>query len=116
MPQDPERLNSKYCLILCTCPDQAAAERIASALVSRHLAACVNILPGLTSIYLWAGTIEKDPELLLLIKSEHGRYSEVEQTILELHPYELPEVIAVPVAQGAESYLNWIDQCLNSKQ
>ena len=109
-------MNRETCLILCTCPEQEVAERIANELVSQHLAACVNILPGLTSIYLWQDKIEKDPELLLLIKSDLDHYPAVEQAILELHPYELPEVIAVPVQRGAEGYLNWIQQCLNSTQ
>jgi periplasmic divalent cation tolerance protein len=103
-----------YCLILCTCPSHDVAERIASTLVSRHLAACVNILPQVTSVYFWKGKLENDQENLMLIKTEFNRYTDVERCIIEQHPYELPEVIAVPVQHGSNEYLTWISQCLDS--
>lgn len=109
-------MKQDFCLVLCTCPDQAVAERIAQALVSRRLAACVNILPGITSVYQWQGKIEKGGEHLMLIKTDSARYSELERCILEQHPYELPEVIAVPLQHGFEEYLTWIRQCLDSNQ
>lgn len=101
-------------IILCTCPDHQTAEKIARLLIERNLAACVNILPGLTSYYRWQGQIESAQELLLLIKSNSGRYSSVEAAILENHPYELPEIIAIPVDQGLPDYLHWIDSCLSA--
>jgi periplasmic divalent cation tolerance protein len=101
-------------IILCTCPDQATAENIARLLIERKLAACVNILPGLTSYYRWQGQVESAQELLLLIKSSDARYSAVEAAILENHPYELPEIVAVPVEQGLPDYLHWIDSCLSA--
>ncbi|WP_020564640.1 divalent-cation tolerance protein CutA [Methylosarcina fibrata] len=101
-------------IILCTCPDQETAENIARLLIERNLAACVNILPGLTSYYRWQGQIESAQELLLLIKSSGARYSAVEAAILENHPYELPEIVAVPVEQGLPDYLHWIDSCLSA--
>lgn len=101
-------------IILCTCPDQETAENIARLLIERNLAACVNILPGLTSYYRWQGQIELAQELLLLIKSSSARYSSVEAAILENHPYELPEIVAVPVEQGLPDYLHWIDSCLSA--
>ncbi|MGH8475325.1 MAG: divalent-cation tolerance protein CutA [Methylococcales bacterium] len=103
-----------YCLVLCSCPDRTSAERIAGTLVSRHLAACVNILPGITSVYLWKGQIENAAEHLLFIKTTVARYAELERSILEEHPYELPEVIAVPLQNGFKDYLSWICQCLDS--
>ncbi len=97
-----------YQLVLTTCPDAAAAERIAHALVSERLAACVNILPIAQSVYLWKGRIESAAEQLLIIKSMTRAYRAIQKRILELHPYELPEVIAVPVANGFADYLAWI--------
>jgi periplasmic divalent cation tolerance protein len=95
-------------LLFCTCPDSSAAERLAEALVARRLAACVNILPGLTSVYRWQGVVERSSEHLLLIKSTSDRYDALEAAIRELHPYELPEVIAVEAAAGLPAYLAWI--------
>jgi periplasmic divalent cation tolerance protein len=95
-------------LLFCTCPDTPTAERIAEALVDRHLAACVNIVPGITSVYRWQGAVERSSEQLLLIKSASERYDEVEAAIRELHPYELPELIAVEAAAGLPPYLAWI--------
>jgi periplasmic divalent cation tolerance protein len=98
-----------HLLILCTCPDQATAQTIANQLVDQALAACVNILPGLTSIYQWRGKRETAQEHLLLIKTTDEAYKTLEQAITELHPYELPEVIAVPITQGLNGYLQWIE-------
>jgi periplasmic divalent cation tolerance protein len=98
----------EYQLLLTTCPDIATAENIAQALVSDHLAACVNILPITKSIYQWKGQVESAAEHLLIIKSLVRSYLDIEKRILELHPYELPEVIAVPVTGGFADYLAWI--------
>ncbi len=99
-------------IIFCTCPDRESAEKIARRLVETNAAACVNILPALTSVYQWRGTIETEQELLLLIKTRDDRYPEIEQQIKSLHPYELPEIIAVSIARGLPDYLKWIDSCL----
>ena len=99
-----------HLLIMCTCPDQDTAQNIADMLVDRALAACVNILPGLTSVYQWQGKRENAQEHLLLIKTTDEAYQALEQAITELHPYELPEVIAVPITQGLGGYLQWIEQ------
>ncbi len=98
-------------LIYCTCPDRESAERIAGNLVDDGLAACVNIIPGAISIYQWQGMRERAEESMLLIKAGRQRYSELEQKIVTLHPYELPEIIAVPVEQGLPDYLHWVQQC-----
>jgi periplasmic divalent cation tolerance protein len=95
-------------IVLTTCPDSAAAERIAKALVTERLAACVNILPVAQSIYLWKGQVESAAEHLLLIKSLTRTFRQIEKRILELHPYELPEVIAVPITNGSKDYLAWV--------
>jgi len=102
-------------IILCTCPDQKTAEEIASHLISEKLAACVNIIPGITSIYEWQGQIEKSQEYQLLIKSHSKYYTEIEDNIKKLHPYELPEIIAVPIERGLPEYLQWINTCLSTK-
>jgi periplasmic divalent cation tolerance protein len=98
----------EYQLVLTTCPDNATAEHIARTLVGERLAACVNILPIAKSIYLWKGKVESAAELLLIIKSVTAAYGPIQNRIRELHSYELPEVIAVPIADGLPDYLAWI--------
>ena len=100
-----------YQIILCTCPDKDTAEKLARLLVTGKLAACVNILPGITSIYLWHEQIESAQEHLLLIKADKIYYQAIETTIKEHHPYELPEIIAVPIESGLPEYLHWINSC-----
>jgi len=95
-------------LVFCTCPDEAAAERIASALVEERHAACVNRLPGIASTYRWKGKICRDNECLLLIKTTIERFDVLSERIVALHPYELPEIIAVDIARGLPAYLGWI--------
>ncbi len=95
-------------LCYCSCPDAASADRIAQALVAERLAACVNILPGMRSVYRWEGAVEQADELLLLIKTSAARVDAMTLRITQLHPYELPELIAVEVAAGLPAYLAWI--------
>jgi periplasmic divalent cation tolerance protein len=96
--------------LLCfsNCPDPATAERIADALVGERLAACVNIVPGLRSIYGWQGEVRHDAETLLLIKTTRTRYPALQARLLALHPYELPELVAVEPADGLPAYLRWV--------
>lgn len=96
-------------LVLCTCPDHETAESIARALVERRLAACVSVLPGLTSVYHWQGAVEQASEVQLVIKTTRARYAEVEAAVLAVHPYELPELLAVEPVAGLAGYLGWID-------
>jgi len=84
------------------------AERIAATVVGERLAACVNIVPGLTSIYRWEGQVQRDAELLLLIKTRQAIYPLLESRIRALHPYQVPEIIALPIQAGSAAYLNWI--------
>lgn len=93
---------------LCTCPDAATAARIAAALVDDRLAACVNVLPGVESVYRWQGRVERASEVLLLIKSTRERLPALTARVVELHPYELPELVAVDIAGGLPGYLAWI--------
>lgn len=97
-------------VVLCTCKDQAEAQRIAEALVESRLAACVNLLGGIKSIYRWQGAVETAHEVLLLIKSTTARFDELRARITELHSYDTPEIIALPITAGSEKYLNWISQ------
>lgn len=105
-----------YQLVLCTCPDHATAQGIAAHLVDKGLAACVNILPGLESVYRWQGRRESAQEHLLLIKTTHSVYPQLQQAIIQQHPYELPEVIAVPINSGLSGYLKWIDDSVSQHQ
>jgi periplasmic divalent cation tolerance protein len=95
-------------LALCTCPDEATAARIARVLVDERLAACVNRLPGVHSTYRWQGMVQEDAEVLLLIKTTRARLPALRERLPALHPYELPELIAVEVAGGLPAYLDWV--------
>lgn len=95
-------------LCLCTCPDAATAERLAETLVGERLAACVNIVPGLRSVYRWQGAVHRDEEVLLLIKTTRTRYPDLQTRLPQLHPYELPELVAVEIADGLPAYLRWV--------
>jgi periplasmic divalent cation tolerance protein len=95
-------------VVLCTVPSAEVAEKIAHAVVGEQLAACVNVVPGLRSIYAWKGEIADDQELLCVIKTRRERFDALRARILELHPYEVAEVIALPVEAGNPPYLQWI--------
>ena len=90
------------------------AERIARALVEERLAACVNIVPGVVSIYRWKGNVEQESELLLVIKTLAERVDALKARLLEMHPYELPEVVVIPIGGGHGAYLEWIAQQVRS--
>jgi len=92
----------------CTCPDADSATRLADALVAERLAACVNVVPGLRSVYHWQGAIERSDETLLLIKTSRDRLEALTMRVCDLHPYELPELVAVEVTGGLSTYLDWV--------
>ena len=100
----------KYCCVLSTVPGIKKARTLAGLLVSRRLAACVQIIPGLESHYRWRGKKETTREVLLLIKTQFSNYKKLEKTLLENHPYEVPEVICLPITKGSRSYLDWISE------
>jgi len=102
-----------FAVVLCTCSSEREAETIASALVELHLAACVQILPAMRSIYRWQGKMESATEHLLLIKTSQARYPQVESKIHELHSYDVPEVIALPITAGSHQYLRWLESGLD---
>ena len=95
-------------LVLCTCPTREVAVGLARSLVEQRLAACVNLLPGVQSVYRWQGGIHTDEEVLLLIKTQESRLEQLKAHVLAQHPYELPEILAVPVGSGLDRYLDWI--------
>ena len=99
----------EHLLVLTTCPGSITAKQIAQDLVANNVAACVNVIPGLTSYYKWSNKVESNDELLLLIKTTSECYPAVEKRIKSLHSHELPEIIAVPIKEGFKDYLRWIE-------
>jgi periplasmic divalent cation tolerance protein len=95
-------------LCYCTCPNAESARHLAETLVGESLAACVNRVPGVHSTYRWKGEVTTDAEELLLIKTTAGRFEALKERLLALHPYELPELIAIPVERGHAAYLDWV--------
>jgi periplasmic divalent cation tolerance protein len=95
-------------LVFTNLPDRDAALGLARALVERRLAACVNVLAGCISVYRWQGDVEEAAEVPVLLKTRAARYPELEAAIRELHPHELPEIVAVPVVRGLPEYLDWV--------
>ena len=99
---------SDVLLAMTTCPDAASAARLARALVAEGLAACVNRLPGVTSTYRWQGELQDDSEVLLLIKTTTTCFEAMRARLLELHPYDVPELIALPIERSHDAYLQWL--------
>ena len=102
------QLSDDIIIVYSTVPDPETGRRIAGRLVEQRLAACVNLIPGVTSVYRWEGQVETGSELLLMIKTRSADYARLEAEIRSLHPYELPEIISVPVCGGLTAYLNWV--------
>lgn len=96
------------CIVLCTCPDVVTAELLSGELVEARLAACVNIIPGIQSIFRWEGQVRSESETLLVIKTRTDRYSELETHLQKSHPYDVPEILMLPVGDGLASYLDWV--------
>ena len=97
-------------VVLVTCPTAAVARRIAREVVLQRLCACVNLLPRVESVFVWKGKLERCRELLLLIKTTAGRFEALQRAVINLHPYEVPEVIALPLCAGHPPYLAWIQR------
>jgi len=97
-------------VVFITAPEVAVGRRIASALVEERLAACVNLVPGIISIYRWDGGVQEDAEVLLVVKTNEARCSELADRVRELHPYDLPELLALPAVGGSAAYLDWVRQ------
>jgi|SRR5665213_2955333 len=101
-------MNARALVILTNLPDAASADRMANILVESGMAACVNCLPSVRSVYRWRGKIEHALETTLFIKTRVDRYADVEQAIRAHHPYEIPEIIAMPITHGLSQYLRWV--------
>ncbi|MBV8706205.1 MAG: divalent-cation tolerance protein CutA [Acidobacteriaceae bacterium] len=97
-----------YFIVCCTCANAVEAQRIATVLVEERLAACANIFPSICSIYRWEGKVESAEEWLLFIKSAEPHYPRLRDRITELHSYDTPEIIALPIIAGSEKYLSWL--------
>ena len=95
-------------LVMSSMPDQAVAQQLARTLIERRLAACVSVMAPCKSVYRWQGAVEETSEVPVLIKTTAGRYAELESALRAMHPYELPEIVAVPVARGLPAYLDWV--------
>lgn len=103
---------SDHIVVFCTVPNADEGARIGRVLVEERLAACVNLVDGLRSIYLWKGAVSDDKEALLVIKTKPAQFEPLRARLVALHPYEVPEVIALPIVAGHEPYLAWIDECV----
>ena len=101
---------TEHCVALVTVPDREVADRIAQALVTAELAACVNVIPGVVSTYRWQGEIQRDDELLLVIKTTQKNLVALQEMVIDKHPYDTPEVVALDIAGGSPAYLNWITE------
>ncbi len=95
-------------VVLITCASEEEAEKIARGLLENHLAACVNILPSITSLFLWEGKIQREKEVFMIAKSLKSAFTALEKTVKKHHSYALPEIIALPIIAGSEAYLDWI--------
>lgn len=104
----PPDFAKEVVLALATCPDDQTARSIATALVRERLATCVNRIPGVGSTYFWDGRLQDESEILLIIKTSAARVADLQGRLKELHPYELPELIVLPVIGGNEAYLQWV--------
>jgi periplasmic divalent cation tolerance protein len=110
-----KKRNVPIFIVLVTCPSLTVARRLARQLVRRRLAACVNVLPGVESVFWWRGEPERCREVLLLIKTTAGSFERLRRAVVELHPYEVPEIIALPLAAGHQPYLRWVDSSLRAQ-
>ncbi len=100
--------DGRVLLVMSSLPDRTVALQLARTLIERRLAACVSVLAPCTSVYRWEGKVEEADEVPLLIKTTIDRYAELEQALRALHPYELPEIMAVPVQRGLPGYMDWV--------
>jgi periplasmic divalent cation tolerance protein len=107
-------MENQHVVVLTTADSDDVALRIARGLVEQRLAACVNVIPRITSVYRWKGRIQEDEERLLVIKSARRLIPQVRSEIRRLHSYELPEVLVLPIQEGDPEYLAWLDSCLTS--
>lgn len=110
-----EGLTRKDCwVVLVTCPNKAQAKRLAAALVSKRLAACVNLLSGVDSLFWWGGKVDRAKETLLVVKTTAKQFPALQRAVLALHPYDVPEIIALPIIAGHPPYLRWVRESVRA--
>jgi periplasmic divalent cation tolerance protein len=100
--------------VFVTADELDLARKIAEELVERRLVACVNIIPGIESIYRWQGAVQRDREVMMIMKTARYKFAEIEALVKQLHTYQLPEIIAVPIDHGSQEYLNWIQESISN--
>jgi len=105
-------LEKTYITILVTAANKQEAEKIAQQLLKAKLIACANIIDSISSIFRWSGKIEKAEECLVLMKSRRGLFEEITRKVKELHSYEVPEILAIPLVDGSKAYFEWMESCL----
>jgi len=115
LAHEANSMTDQVIVALSTCPDEASAKALAEALVNERLATCVNRLAGVTSTYFWDGRLQADAEILLIIKTTAARQAELAVRLKALHPYELPELVVLPVTGGNEPYLQWVRSGVEQK-
>lgn len=106
--------SNQYRLLLTTCADMDSAQQLAQGLLDQRLAACVSLLPQVQSWYVWDGKINQDAEIILFIKSTTARYAEIETYLKKYHPYDVPELLSLPIDQGLPAYLQWLDAAVTN--
>lgn len=111
-PSKLDNYKFMYQVIFVTVPNKKEAEKIAGSLLKHRLAACVNIIPGITSVYRWKGGIEKSKELLLVIKTSKNKTDNLIKLVKKEHPYDIPEIISLPITKGNKDYLRWISDSI----
>jgi periplasmic divalent cation tolerance protein len=107
-------MSHELLVVMCTCPNNTVAAEIATALIEQDLAACVNRITQVKSWYRWKGQLQQDEEVLLMIKTAVARLPELEVAVRKLHPYELPELIALPITGGSAAYLGWLAETVST--
>ena len=103
----------EYIIVFITVPNFDVGEKIGSTLVEEKLTTCVNITSQIKSLYFWKGNVENDSEYLLIIKTRKDKFENLEKRVKEIHPYEVPEIVAIPIILGSKDYLDWIDETLD---
>jgi periplasmic divalent cation tolerance protein len=107
-------METDYIIVLITGPSKEVGEQVASTLLEKRLAACVNLIPALYSRYIWEGSIQAEEELLLIVKSRASLFAgQLVPAVQAVHPYEVPEIIALPILMGTKEYLGWIEEVTN---
>jgi periplasmic divalent cation tolerance protein len=106
----------RYCVVVITCPSQKEAVKVKDLLLHNRLAACVNIIGGIRSSYWWRGKIESASEIILLAKTTRAKFKEIVTRVTEIHPYDIPEIITLPISAGNQPYLKWIDKSLEGPE